>query len=389
MKPKKDISGIGFSTKAIHVGQDPDPANGAIIPPIYLSSTYIQEGPGITKGYDYSRSGNPTRDGLELCVAALENGAGAVAFSSGLAAIAGILETLPPRSHIIATDDIYGGSYRLFERVKKLSQEISITFTDMSDPRIIESFIKPETKLIWVETPTNPLLRICDLEAIASIGKKHNLICACDNTFASPYLQNPLTMGFDLAVHSSTKYLNGHSDVIGGVIVVRERGELLEKVRFIQNAVGAVPSPFDCYLTQRGIKTLPLRMERHCSNAMMIADFLCKHPAVQEVIYPGLSSHPQHAIAKKQMRYFGGMISIVVHGGISNAVSILKRASIFSLAESLGGVESLIEHPATMTHASIPIEQRQASGIADGLIRLSVGTEDVADLIADLHYALG
>lgn len=379
---------LGFGTVAIHAGQDPDPTTGAVIPPIYATSTYRQESPGVHKGFEYGRTHNPTRSAYEACIAALESGVEGFAFASGLATTATILDTLPTGSHVIAGDDLYGGTFRIFERVRKVSAGLNFSFVDASRISAIEEAIGPNTKMIWVETPTNPLLKVIDLAAIAEVGRRRGVLTVCDNTFASPYLQRPLELGFDVAVHSATKYLNGHSDAIGGICVSREKGEFSEKMRFLQNAVGATPSPFDCFLINRGVKTLPLRMARHCESAMVLAEVLSAHPAVERVYYPGLRSHPQHELARRQMRHFGGMISVVLKGGLPAARTMLERVSLFTLAESLGGVESLIEHPAIMTHASIPAETRAELGITDGFVRLSVGIEDVVDLQRDLEEAL-
>ncbi|MCX7997611.1 MAG: cystathionine gamma-synthase [Leptospiraceae bacterium] len=379
---------FGFSTRAIHAGQEPDKTTGAIIPPIYATSTYVQESPGVHKGFEYSRTQNPTRFAYEKNIASLENGKAGFAFASGLAAEATILELLPHGSHILAMDDLYGGTYRLFERVKKFSSNLEFTFLDLNNESLLEKSLKPNTKMLWVETPTNPMLKIVDLQKLANFSKKHNLISVCDNTFATPYLQRPLDLGFVIVVHSATKYIGGHSDVISGVVVVRENEDLIEKLKFLQNAIGAVPSPFDCFLALRGVKTLAIRMEKHSENAMLIARFLEAHPKVKRVIYPGLPSHPQHEIAKKQMKLFGGMISFELKGGLEESRRFLESCKVFSLAESLGGVESLIEHPAIMTHASIPKETRESLGITDGFVRLSVGIEDHEDLIADLESAL-
>ena len=378
-----------FDTRAVHAGQEPDPRTGAVMTPIYASSTYAQSSPGEHKGYDYARTRNPTRDALEGCLAALEGGAAAFAFASGMAAIGTVLETLDSGAHVVCMHDLYGGTYRILERVRKRSAGLSATFTDLSHPENLEKAIRPNTRMVWVETPTNPLLKIVDLAAIAAIAKRRNLASVCDNTFASPWIQRPLEHGFDVVVHSTTKYLNGHSDVIGGAAVVREKGELEEKLRFLQNAVGAVPSPFDAFLTLRGIKTLALRMERHCGNAMHVAAWLQAHPKVERVIYPGLATHPQHLLAAEQMnRRYGGMVSVVLKGGLPAARRFLERCRLFTLAESLGGVESLVEHPAIMTHASLPEEVRAGLGISDALVRLSVGIEDVEDLLAELADAL-
>tara|TARA_B100001146_G_C16188943_1_gene438179 strand:+ start:1049 stop:2212 length:1164 start_codon:yes stop_codon:yes gene_type:complete len=378
-----------FETRAIHEGQDPDPSTGAIMTPIYATSTYVQERPGVHKGYDYSRSGNPTRKALEDCIASLEEGKAGFAFSSGLAAMSTVMEILSSGDHVIAMDDLYGGTYRLFENVKKRSAGLDFTFTNLNLLDNLEASLKPNTKMIWVESPSNPLLKIVDLKEISDFAKKHNLISVCDNTFCSPYIQKPLDLGFDIVVHSATKYLNGHSDVIGGVVVTSiERDDLTEQLTFLANAIGAVMGPFDSFLVLRSLKTLSVRMECHCKNAMKIAEFLEQHPAIESVIFPGLASHPQHDIAKKQMPLFGGMITIIIKGGLSRATQFLERTNIFALAESLGGVESLIEHPAIMTHASMPKEVREAIGVVDGLIRISVGLESLDDLIDDLNQAL-
>ena len=379
----------GFETRAIHAGQEPDPTTGAIMTPIYTSSTYVQESPGVHKGYDYSRSINPTRKALEACIADLEGSNFGYAFASGMSASATVLEILSSGDHVIAMDDLYGGTYRLFENVRKRSAGLDFTFCDLSDVKALEASLKPNTKMIWIETPTNPLLKIADLKAIASFAKNNNLIAVCDNTFCSPFVQNPLEFGFDIVVHSATKYLNGHSDLIGGVVVCSDdKTELAEQLLYLQNAVGSIMNPFDSFLLLRSLKTLPVRMERHCSNAIQIANFLESHNSIQRVIYPGLESHPQHEIAKKQMNGFGGMISVEIKGGLEGAKKFLERTEIFSLAESLGGVESLIEHPAIMTHASIPPEVREEIGISDGLVRLSVGIEALEDLTDDLEKAL-
>ena len=379
----------GFETRAIHSGQEPDPTTGAIMTPIYTSSTYVQESPGVHKGYDYSRSVNPTRKALESCIADLEGSNYGYAFASGMSASATVLEVLSSGDHIIAMDDLYGGTYRLFENVRKRSAGLDFTFCDLSDNKVLESSLKPNSKMIWVETPTNPLLKIADLEAISTFAKQNNLIAVCDNTFCSPYVQNPLAFDFDIVIHSATKYLNGHSDLIGGVVICSQgKPELAEQLLYLQNAVGSIMNPFDSFLLLRSLKTLPVRMERHCKNAMHIASFLEAHDSIEKVIYPGLESHPQYEIAKKQMNGFGGMISIEIKGGLKSATEFLERTELFSLAESLGGVESLIEHPAIMTHASIPPEVREEIGISDGLVRLSVGIESLEDLIQDLDMAL-
>ena len=382
------FSTMGFSTMALHVGQEPEATTGAIIPPIFATSTYVQRSPGVHQGFDYARSHNPTRYAYEQCVASLEGGSAGFAFSSGLAASATVLDLLPANSHIIAGDDLYGGTYRLFERVRKHSAGLEVTYVDLSDPRSVRARLeearRPNTRMLWVETPTNPLLKIVDLEQVGDFAQKAGLISVCDNTFASPYLQSPLKYGFSLVLHSATKYINGHSDVIGGIVVVGDNLELKERLAFLQNAVGSVPSHFDCFLILRGVKTLAVRMERSAASALQIAEYLEKHPLVERVIYPGLPSHPQYAVAKRQMRSGGGMITTILRGGLEASRTFLENVKIFSLAESLGGVESLIEHPAIMTHASIPKEMRERNGIVDGLIRLSVGIEDLPDLIGDL-----
>jgi cystathionine gamma-lyase len=382
---------LGLGTRVIHGGQKPDPLTGAIMPPIYATSTYVQSSPGVHKGYEYSRTANPTRDALQASVANLEGGAAGFAFASGLAASATIVDLLDAGSHIIAMHDLYGGSYRLFENVRKRSAGHEVTFADLTDPKALEAALRPNTRLIWAETPTNPLLKIVDLRAIAAIAKPRGILTVCDNTFATPFLQRPLEHGIDIVVHSTTKYLNGHSDAIGGAAVVRHGAdELREKLTYLQNAVGGVSSPFDSFLTLRGIKTLALRMERHCSNALSIARFLESHPKVARVIYPGLPSHPHHELAKRQMQGgFGGIVTAQLRGGLEDARRFLERCHLFALAESLGGVESLIEHPALMTHASLPAAMRAQLGISDSLVRLSVGVETVDDLIAELRTALG
>jgi cystathionine gamma-lyase len=378
-----------FQTRAIHAGQTPDPTTGAIMPPISLSSTYVQESPGVHKGYEYSRSHNPTRYAYERCIADLENGSRAFAFASGLAATATALDLLESGDHIIAMDDLYGGTYRLFDGVRKKSAGLQFSFVDLSDLSAVEAAIRPETKMIWIETPTNPLLKLVDLEAVALLAKKHGLISVADNTFASPFVQRPLDFGVDMVMHSATKYLGGHSDVVGGLLVVGGRDDLAERLAYLQNAVGAVQGPFDSFMVLRGLKTLALRMERHCQNAGHVAEWLSAHPKVAKVYYPGLDSHPQKALAERQMTGgYGGMVTAILDGGLPAARRFLERVELFALAESLGGVESLIEHPGIMTHASIPAERRAELGIDDGLVRLSVGVEDADDLIADLEQAL-
>ncbi len=406
---------LAFATRTIHAGQEFDPATGAVMTPIYATSTYAQQAPGVHKGFEYSRTQNPTRFAFERCVADLEEGAAAFAFASGMAAIATVLELLEHGSHVVVCDDLYGGTYRLFERVRRRSAGLEFTYLDPTDLAAIEAAVRPNTRMVWMETPSNPLLKLADLAAIAAITRRRGLLAVADNTFASPYCQRPLSLGFDIVIHSVTKYLNGHSDMIGGIAVVTgEKGtgpicaqhpsggsrkldlspfppspaELQEQLRFLQNAVGAVSGPFDSFLALRGLKTLSLRMERHCQNAQRIAEWLEGRPGVARVIYPGLPSHPQHALARRQMNGYGGMVSVVLDGGLERARRFLGRCRLFTLAESLGGVESLIEHPALMTHASIPPTKRAVLGIDDGLVRLSVGIEDAGDLIADLDRAL-
>lgn len=381
-----DSKDYKFDTLAIHGGQYPDPTTGAVITPIYATSTYVQEGPGIHKGFDYGRSHNPTRFAFERAVASLENGTHGFAFSSGLAGIGAILDTLDAGAHIVSTDDLYGGSFRLFDKVRKKSANLEVTYTDLSNLDNLSASIQNNTKLIWIETPTNPLLKLVDIEAVAKFAKSHGILTVVDNTFASPYLQKPLDLGADIVVHSATKYINGHSDVIGGVVVTANEA-LAQQIGFVQNAVGSISSPFDSFLMHRGLKTLGLRMQRHSENATALATWLETHPDAETVIYPGLKSHPQHNIAKRQMKSGGGMISIVIKGGLVRAEKFLKQTKVFTLAESLGGIESLIEHPALMTHATIPAETRNKIGISDGLIRLSVGIEDIEDLRRDLENA--
>src|SRR6266851_8002136 len=380
---------LGFATRCVHAGQEPDPTTGAVMMPIYTASTYVQQSPGVHKGYDYARTKNPTRMAFERCIADLEGGSAAFAFASGIAAIATTLECLDAGSHIIAVDDIYGGSRRLFERVRRRSAGLDITYLDFTDTAAIEAAIRPATRLIWIETPTNPRLKLVDLERVAALAKARGIWAVADNTFASPYVQRPLEYGFDLVVHSTTKYLNGHSDMVGGVAVVGGNDELRERMQFLQNAVGAIQGPFDSFLALRGLKTLALRMARHCASALTIAAWLERQPKVRRVFYPGLASHPQHALARKQMHAFGGMISLELAGSLDDARRFLERCRLFALAESLGGVESLAEHPALMTHASVPADVRAQLGIGDSLVRLSVGIEDADDLIADLAAALG
>jgi len=380
---------LAFATRVIHAGQSPDPSTGAIMTPIYATSTYVQQSPGVHKGYEYSRSQNPTRMAYERCIADLESGTRGYAFASGLAATSTVLELLDHGSHIVAMDDLYGGTYRLFERVRKRSANLSFSFVDMTKPGALEAAIRPETRLIWIESPTNPLLRLVDIEAAAAVGRKRRILTAVDNTFATPFVQRPIELGIDIVVHSATKYINGHSDIVGGIAVVGDNPELAERLAFLHNAVGAVAGPFDSFLALRGVKTLALRMERHCASTLRIAEWLSKHPKVAKVYYPGLAVHPQHALAARQMKGFGGMLSMEIKGDLEDAKRFLERCRIFALAESLGGVESLIEHPAIMTHASIPKEIRAQLGISDTLVRLSVGVEDAGDLMADLDSALG
>jgi cystathionine gamma-lyase len=378
-----------FATRVIHAGQSPDPSTGAIITPIYATSTYVQSSPGVHQGFEYSRSHNPTRFAYERCIADLEGGSAGFAFASGLAASATVLELLDSGAHVIALDDLYGGSRRLFEQVRRRSAGLEFSYATFQDPGELEGLLRPTTRMLWVETPSNPLLKLVDLERVAEFAKAHGLLAVADNTFATPWIQRPLECGFDLVLHSATKYLNGHSDAIGGIVVASDPA-LCERLTFLQNAIGAVPSPFDCFLIQRGIKTLAVRMRQHCANAQAVAEWLEQHPRIERVIYPGLPGHPQHALARRQMRGgFGGMIGAVLAGGLEETCRFLERCRLFALAESLGGVESLIEHPAIMTHASVAPEVRQALGIGDGLVRLSVGIEDADDLIADLAEALG
>jgi cystathionine gamma-lyase len=381
----------GFATRAIHAGQPPDPTTGAIMTPIYQTSTYVQQSPGVHKGFDYARSINPTRLAYERCIADLERGARGFAFASGLAAMSTTLELLDSGAHVIASDDLYGGTFRLFERVRRRSANLDFTFVDLTDVSRLEQAVTEKTRMIWVETPSNPLLKLVDLEGVARFTAANRLLSICDNTFASPWIQRPLEIGFDLVVHSATKYLNGHSDIVGGVAIVGDRSDLapvIDRLAFLQNAVGAVAGPFDSFLALRGLKTLALRMERHCANALSLASWLEQHPKIRQVCYPGLPSHPQHELACRQMHGFGGMITIHIESDLAGTRRFLENTKLFALAESLGGVESLIEHPALMTHGSIPAEQRTAAGIDDTLVRLSVGVEDLEDLREDLAVAL-
>jgi cystathionine gamma-lyase len=380
---------LQFATRTIHAGQSPDPSTGAVMTPIYATSTYAQKSPGEHQGFEYSRSHNPTRFAYERCITDLESGHAGFAFASGLAAINTVIELLKPGDHIIGMDDLYGGTVRLFTQVKQRSAGLQFSFVDLTQIKHLNSHIKPETKLLWIESPTNPLLKLVDITAAVKTAKQHNLLVVVDNTFATPWIQRPLEMGCDLVVHSATKYLNGHSDMVGGIVVVGNNQDLSEKMRYLQNATGAIQSPFDSFLALRGLKTLALRMEKHCSNALQIAQYLENHPQIAEVYYPGLSRHAQHELAKKQMaNKFGGIISFVLKGNLANVRRFLSRCRLFTLAESLGGVESLVDHPAIMTHASLPAEIRTRLGISDNLIRLSVGVEAVEDLINDLKQAL-
>ncbi len=378
----------GLGTKAIHAGQSPDPTTGAVMTPIYATSTYAQSSPGVHQGFEYSRTHNPTRFAYERCVAGLEGGSRGFAFASGLAATSTILELLDSGSHVVCMDDVYGGTFRLFERVRRRSAGLDFSFVDLTDPAAFEAAIRPNTRMVWVETPTNPMLKIVDLKAVSAIAKKHGLLMVADNTFASPILQRPLEHGADIVMHSATKYLNGHSDMVGGMAVVGNNAELAEQMAFLQNSIGAVQGPFDSFLALRGLKTLHLRMQAHCANAMALAEWLQTHPAIESVIYPGLKDHPQHALAARQMDGFGGIVSIRVKGGFEGARRFCERTHLFTLAESLGGVESLVNHPAVMTHASVPVERHAVLGIHDDLVRLSVGVESLDDLRSDLDAAL-
>jgi cystathionine gamma-lyase len=379
---------LRFATRAIHAGQSPDPSTGAVMPPIYVTSTYAQSSPGVHKGYDYSRTGNPTRHAWERCIADLESGIRGFAFASGMAATSTLLELLDTGSHVVATEDLYGGSFRLFERVRKRSAGLEFSFVDLANEQALLAALKPNTKLIWIETPTNPTLRLVDIAKVAAIAQSRGILTVVDNTFATPWVQRPLELGADIVMHSATKYLNGHSDMLGGIAVTANQ-DLADRIAFLHNATGAVSGPFDSFLALRGLKTLPLRMRQTSESALAIAQWLEKHPNVARVLYPGLPSHPQHALAKQQMHNgFSGIVTFFVKGELPEARRFLERCQLFTLAESLGGVESLVDHPGLMTHASIPVEQRKALGIDDTLIRLSVGIEDVQDLIDDLQQAL-
>ncbi|KFA93097.1 cystathionine gamma-synthase [Archangium violaceum] len=375
-----------FDTLAIHAGQEPDPTTGAIMTPVYLTSTYVQAGPGEHKGFEYSRTQNPTRNALQDCLAALEGAKHGLAFASGLAGSDMLMHMLESGDHVVVSDDVYGGTFRIFDKVFR-RHGLNFSWVDLSNPDNFEKAITPKTKMVWVESPTNPMLKLIDLARIAETAKKRNILSVCDNTFMTPYFQRPMDLGFDVVTHSTTKYINGHSDVVGGFVCTSNE-ELAQKMYFLQNAVGGVPGPMDCFLVLRGVKTLGVRMERHAQNALKVAQFLATHPKVQKVTYPGLESHPQHALARKQMKGFGGMMTFDIKGGLEAARKFLKTVKIFACAESLGGVESLIEHPAIMTHASVPKETREQLGISDGLIRLSVGIEDAQDLVDDLKQAL-
>jgi cystathionine gamma-lyase len=377
-----------FATRTIHAGQQPDPSTGAIMQPIYATSTYVQKSPGVHQGYEYSRTQNPTRQALERCVADLESGRFGFSFSSGMAATATILELIDSGSHVIAMDDIYGGTTRLFERVRRRSAGLDFSFVDLTDSSALRRALKDNTRIIWIETPSNPMLKVVDLSAVTSFAKDRDILVVADNTFATPYLQRPLEFGCDIVMHSVTKFLNGHSDMVGGIAVTDDE-QIAERLAFLQNSIGSVQGPFDSFLALRGLKTLDVRMGRHCDNAEAVAHWLENDVRVESVIYPGLPSHPQHAVAKAQMARFGGIVTFFIKGGLEEARRFLERCEVFALAESLGGVESLVDHPAIMTHASVPADKRKALGISDQLIRLSVGIEDADDLIEDLNQALG
>jgi cystathionine gamma-lyase len=384
----KDDRKHDFATRAIHAGQAPDPTTGAIMPPIYATSTYVQESPGVHKGYEYSRTQNPTRMAYERCVADLESGSHGFAFASGMAAIGTALELLDSGSHVVAMDDLYGGTRRLFSGVRERSAGLEFSYVDMSDARLVADALRDNTRMIWIETPSNPLLKLVDLKAVTGIASDRGILVVCDNTFATPYLQRPLDMCCDIVMHSATKFLNGHSDMVGGILATADAG-IAERLAYLQNSIGAVAGPFDSFLALRGLKTLDVRMERHCKSAMAIAAWLEQDPRVERVLYPGLESHPQHDLARQQMPGFGGIVTFFIKGDLADARRFLERCDVFSLAESLGGVESLVDHPAIMTHASVPESERAKLGISDQLIRLSVGIEGLDDLIADLDHALG
>ena len=380
---------LDFGTRVIHGGQRPDPLTGAVMTPIYLTSTYVQDSPGVHKGFDYARTRNPTRDALQAALANIENGTAAFAFASGMAASATIVELLDANSHIVASHDLYGGSYRLFEKIRKRTAGLEVSFVDLAQPAAFEAAVRPNTRMVWMESPTNPMLNLIDLAAVAQLARKRGILSVCDNTFATPYIQRPLELGVDIVMHSATKYLNGHSDVLGGAIIVRDAA-LAEQLKFLQNGLGSMSGAFDSFMLLRGIKTLAVRMERHCANGLRIAQHLEAHPAIKAVRYPGLASHPQHALARRQMLGgFGGIIAAELKGDLATARRFLERCQLFSLGESLGGVESLIEHPALMTHSGLPAQMRAELGIGDGLVRISVGIESAADLITELDAALG
>jgi cystathionine gamma-lyase len=380
--------GQAFATRAVHAGQEADPSTGAVMTPIYATSTFKQRSPGVHAGYEYARTQNPTRMAFERCIADLEGGAHGFAFSSGLGAMGTVLELLDVGSHLVAVDDVYGGSWRLFDRVRSRSAGLRVTYADPNHPETIERAIQPDTKMIWVETPSNPLLKVADLTRLAAVARPRGILTVCDNTFASPYLQRPLELGIDIVVHSVTKYINGHSDAVAGIVVIGSNPELKDKLEFMQSAIGSILDPFSSFLALRGVKTLPLRMEKHCANALKIAHWLDAHPKTEQVIYPGLPKHPQHALAARQMKGFGGMISMYLKTDLAGTRRFLERCHLFTLAESLGGVESLIGHPGLMSHASLPAERRAQLKLTDNLVRLSVGIEDADDLIADLDRAL-
>jgi cystathionine gamma-lyase len=379
---------LDFGTRVIHGGQHPDPQTGAVMTPIYLTSTYVQESPGVHKGYDYARTRNPTRDALQAALANIENGTAAFAFASGMAASSTLIELLDANSHIVASHDLYGGSYRLFEKIRKRSAGLEVSFVDLTDPQALAAAVRPNTRMVWMESPTNPMLNLIDLAAVAELARKRGILSVCDNTFATPYLQRPLDLGVDIVMHSATKYLNGHSDVLAGAVIVRDAA-LAEQLKFLQNGLGSMSGAFDSFMLLRGIKTLAVRMERHCTNAQRIAQHLESHPAIRSVRYPGLASHPQHELARRQMLGgFGGIIAAELKGDLATARRFLERCELFSLGESLGGVESLIEHPGLMTHSGLPAQMRADLGISDGLVRISVGIESAGDLIAELDAAL-
>ncbi len=385
-KLKWEKDKFGFATRAIHAGQEPDPTTGAIMTPIYMSSTFVQASPGVHKGYDYARGANPTRAAFEECFANLESGKHGVAFASGCAATATIVHLVKAGEHVVSMDDMYGGTYRLFDKVFK-HHGIDFSYVDLSNPENFKAAIKPNTKLVWIETPTNPSMKLVDIKKISALAREKGIICAVDNTFMTPYFQRPLELGADITVHSSTKYIGGHSDLIGGVLATNS-DEINEKLRFVNKSIGGTPSVFDSFMFLRSLKTLPLRMRAHDENGRVVAEFLSKHPKIAKVMYPGLASHPQHGLAKEQMSGFGGMVTVSIKGGIAEARRFLENVRVFSLAESLGGVESLINHPGIMTHASIPAEMRKQLGIDDTMIRLSVGVEDIDDIVNDLKQAL-